>query len=48
MSREQVVKNLQFPKYKDWRNADTAPDNITAMYHLSDYRQSQFISTADE
>jgi glyoxylase-like metal-dependent hydrolase (beta-lactamase superfamily II) len=34
MSREQAAKNLQFPKYKDWRNADRAGDNITAMYHL--------------
>ena len=34
MNREQAAKDLQFPKYKDWRNADTAPANITAMYHL--------------
>lgn len=34
MSREEAAKALQFPKYKDWRNADNAPANITAMYHL--------------
>ena len=34
MSREEAAKTLQFPKYKDWRNADNAPANITAMYHL--------------
>jgi glyoxylase-like metal-dependent hydrolase (beta-lactamase superfamily II) len=34
MSREEAAKTLQFPKYKDWRNANNAPSNITAMYHL--------------
>jgi cyclase len=34
MSREEAAKTLQFPKYKDWRNAGNAPANITAMYHL--------------
>jgi hypothetical protein len=34
MSREEAAKTLQLPKYKDWRNANNAPDNITAMYHL--------------
>jgi glyoxylase-like metal-dependent hydrolase (beta-lactamase superfamily II) len=34
MSREEAAKTLQFPKYKDWRNANNAPANITAMYHL--------------
>lgn len=34
MSREQAAKTLQFPKYKDWRNANNAPATITAMYHL--------------
>jgi glyoxylase-like metal-dependent hydrolase (beta-lactamase superfamily II) len=34
MSREDAAKTLQFPKYKDWRNAGNAPANITAMYHL--------------
>ena len=34
ISREEAAKTLQFPKYKDWRNADNAPANITAMYHL--------------
>lgn len=34
MSKEQAAKSLQFPKYKDWRNADRAADNITAMHHL--------------
>ena len=34
MSREETAKTLQFPKYKDWRNANNAPANITAMYHL--------------
>jgi cyclase len=34
MSREEAAKTLQFPKYKNWRNANNAPDNITAMYHL--------------
>jgi cyclase len=34
MSREEAAKTLEFPKYKDWRNANNAPANITAMYHL--------------
>ena len=34
MTKEQAAKTLQLPKYKDWRNADRAADNITAMYHL--------------
>jgi glyoxylase-like metal-dependent hydrolase (beta-lactamase superfamily II) len=34
MSREEAAKTLQFPKYKDWRNANNAPANITALYHL--------------
>ena len=34
MSQEEAAKTLQFPKYKDWRNAGNAAANITAMYHL--------------
>ena len=34
MSREEAAKTLQFPKYKDWRNAERAPNDVTAMYHL--------------
>ena len=34
MSRQEAAKTLQFPKYKDWRNAGNAAAGITAMYHL--------------
>ena len=34
MSKEQAAKTLQFPKYKDWRNANRGGDNIAAMHHL--------------
>jgi len=34
MSREEAATTLQFPKYRDWRNAGNAPRSITALYHL--------------
>ena len=34
LSREEAAKTLQFPKYKNWRNAGNAPNGIGAMYHL--------------
>ena len=32
MSKE-VIKTLQFPKYKDWRNAHHAPAHLEALHH---------------
>lgn len=34
MSKEEAAKTLQFPKYKNWRNAGNAPAGISAMHHL--------------
>ena len=34
MDKDAIVKTLQFPRYRDWRNAHLAPAQIEAMHHL--------------
>lgn len=33
-SKDEMIKTLAFPQYKDWRNSQNAPAHLGALHHL--------------